>query len=45
MHGPIAPTELEPGVPGWLVLGHRELPEVTRDEECFSHDSRRWRPL
>ncbi len=44
-HGPVAPIELEPGVPGWLVLGYRELLEVTRNEECFSHDSRRWRAL
>ncbi|MGW0731777.1 cytochrome P450 [Streptomyces sp. NPDC002851] len=44
-HGPIAPIELEPGVPAWLVLGYRELLEVTRNEECFSHDSRRWRAL
>ncbi|OEV03147.1 cytochrome P450 [Streptomyces oceani] len=44
-HGPVAPIELEPGVPGWLVLGYRELLEVTRNEECFSHDSRYWRAL
>lgn len=44
-HGPIAPIELEPGVPAWLVIGYRELLEVTRNEECFSHDSRRWRAL
>ncbi|MEV5507858.1 cytochrome P450 [Streptomyces orinoci] len=44
-HGPVAPVELEPGVPAWLVLGYRELLEVTRNEECFSHDSRRWRAL
>ncbi len=45
VHGPLAPIELEPGVPGWLVIGYRELLEVTRNEECFSHDSRRWRAL
>lgn len=45
VHGPVAPIELEPGVPGWLVLGYRELLEVTRNEECFSHDSRHWRAL
>ncbi|WP_053161384.1 cytochrome P450 [Streptomyces caatingaensis] len=44
-HGPVAPVELEPGVPAWLVLGYREVLEVTRNEDCFSHDSRRWRAL
>ncbi|MER5782773.1 cytochrome P450 [Streptomyces mobaraensis] len=44
-HGPVVPVELEPGVPAWLVIGYRELLEVTRNEECFSHDSRRWRAL
>lgn len=44
-HGPVAPIELEPGVPAWLVLGYWELLEVTRNEEAFSHDSRRWRAL
>ncbi|MFF3337828.1 cytochrome P450 [Streptomyces flavidovirens] len=44
-HGPLAPIELEPGVPAWLVLGYQELLEITRNEECFSHDSRRWRAV
>ncbi|WP_256178182.1 cytochrome P450 [Kitasatospora aureofaciens] len=42
-YGPVAPIELEPGVEAWLVLGYAELLELTRNEELFSKDSRRWR--
>ncbi|MEV4560407.1 cytochrome P450 [Kitasatospora sp. NPDC049285] len=42
-HGPVAPIELEPGVEAWLVLGYPELLELTRNEQQFSKDSRRWR--
>ncbi|MFJ8039986.1 cytochrome P450 [Kitasatospora sp. NPDC096147] len=42
-HGPVAPIELEPGVEAWLVLGYPELLELTRNEQLFSKDSRRWR--
>ncbi|MFD7989000.1 cytochrome P450 [Kitasatospora indigofera] len=42
-HGPVAPIELEPGVEAWLVLGYPELLELTRQEQLFSKDSRRWR--
>ncbi|MDT3398309.1 cytochrome P450 [Streptomyces sp. B1866] len=44
-HGPVAPVAIAPGVEAWLVLGHRELLQLVRDEETFSHDPRRWRPL
>ncbi|MGW2402560.1 cytochrome P450 [Kitasatospora sp. NPDC001664] len=42
-YGPVAPIELEPGVEAWLVLGYPELLELTRNEQLFSKDSRRWR--
>jgi len=42
-HGAVAPIELEPGVEAWLVLGYPELLELTRNEQLFSKDSRRWR--
>ncbi|WP_371480145.1 cytochrome P450 [Kitasatospora sp. NBC_00315] len=42
-YGAVAPIELEPGVEAWLVLGYPELLELTRNEQLFSKDSRRWR--
>ncbi|MEU2161496.1 cytochrome P450 [Streptomyces sp. NPDC019208] len=44
-HGPVAPVTVAPGIEAWLVLGHRELLRLTRDEQDFSHDPRRWSPL
>ncbi|MET7637800.1 cytochrome P450 [Streptomyces sp. NPDC005438] len=44
-HGSVAPVELEPGIPAWLVLGYREVLEVTRNETVFSHDPRHWRAV
>lgn len=44
-HGPVAPVELEPGVPGWLVLGFDELRTLTEREPLFSRDARNWRDL
>ncbi|GGZ63259.1 cytochrome P450 [Streptomyces inusitatus] len=41
-HGPVAPVTIAPGVGAWLVIGHRELLRLTRDEQDFSHDPRRW---
>ncbi|MCQ4202438.1 cytochrome P450, partial [Streptomyces coelicoflavus] len=41
-HGPVAPVTIAPGVDAWLVLGHRELLRLTREEQDFSHDPRRW---
>lgn len=41
--GPLAPVDLEPGVPGWLVLGHREVGAVLRNELVYSRSSRAWR--
>lgn len=42
-HGPVAPVELEGGVPAWLVLGYRENMELTRTPTRFTRDSRTWR--
>ncbi|MER5884971.1 cytochrome P450 [Streptomyces sp. NPDC001941] len=41
-HGPVAPVTIAPGVSAWLVLGHRELLRLTREEQDFSHDPRHW---
>ncbi|SDM03743.1 cytochrome P450 [Streptomyces wuyuanensis] len=41
-HGPVAPVAVAPGIEAWLVLGHRELLRLARDEQDFSHDPRRW---
>ncbi|MDT0381786.1 cytochrome P450 [Streptomyces sp. DSM 42041] len=41
-HGPVAPIELPGGVPAWLVLGYRELHQVTSDPVLFSRDSALW---
>lgn len=41
-HGPVAPVLLEGDVAAWLVLGYRELLEVTSNSQLFARDSRRW---
>ncbi|MER5491319.1 cytochrome P450 [Streptomyces sp. NPDC002454] len=41
-HGPVAPVVLDDGVPAWLVLGYRELHQVTADAELFSRDPALW---
>jgi cytochrome P450 len=41
-HGPVAPVLLEGDVPGWLVLGYREVHQVTSNPQMFGRDSRRW---
>jgi cytochrome P450 len=41
-HGPLAPVELPGGVPAWLVLGYRELHQITSDPILFSRDSALW---
>ncbi len=43
--GPVAPVELEPGIPAWLVMGYREIRAMVRDEFHFSRDSNNWRLL
>ncbi|MBO8191642.1 cytochrome P450 [Streptomyces oryzae] len=41
-HGPLAPVVLPGDVPCWLVLGYRELHQVTSDPVLFSRDSGLW---
>ncbi|MET9669329.1 cytochrome P450 [Streptomyces sp. NPDC006475] len=42
-HGPVAPVLLHGDLPAWLVLGYREILEVTRSPARFTRDSRYWR--
>ncbi|MCX4524219.1 MULTISPECIES: cytochrome P450 [unclassified Streptomyces] len=41
-HGAVAPVVLDGDVPAWLVLGYRELHQVTGDPVLFSRDSALW---
>lgn len=41
-HGPLAPVTLLGDVPAWLVLGYRELHQVTADPALFTRDSSMW---
>ncbi|MFF4950821.1 cytochrome P450 [Streptomyces chattanoogensis] len=41
-HGTVAPVLLDGDIPGWFVLGYRELHQVTSNPELFARDSRRW---
>ncbi|MBF6370998.1 cytochrome P450, partial [Nocardia puris] len=41
-HGPVVPVELVGGIPAWLVIGYRELHQVTSDPELFPRDVGRW---
>ncbi|MGY2008359.1 cytochrome P450 [Nocardia gipuzkoensis] len=41
-HGPVVAVELPGGVPAWLVIGYRELHQVTSDPELFPRDVARW---
>lgn len=41
-YGPVAPVLLDGEIPGWLVLGYRELHLVTTNSQLFARDSRRW---
>jgi cytochrome P450 len=43
--GQVAPVFLVPGIPGWLVMGYREIRAMLRDELHFSRDSTHWRLL
>lgn len=40
--GEVAPVELEPGFNAWLVMGHKELCQVLRQERLFAKDPERW---
>ncbi|WP_299535316.1 cytochrome P450 [uncultured Streptomyces sp.] len=41
-HGPVAPVVLDGDIPAWLILGYRELHQVTNDPVLFSRDSELW---
>ncbi|KQX49810.1 MULTISPECIES: cytochrome P450 [unclassified Streptomyces] len=41
-HGAVAPVVLDGGIPAWLVVGYRELHQVTSDPVLFSRDSDLW---
>ncbi|MGW4277615.1 cytochrome P450 [Streptomyces seoulensis] len=41
-HGAVTPVLLDGGIPAWLVLGYRELHQVTGDPVLFSRDSELW---
>ncbi|MEU6818176.1 cytochrome P450 [Streptomyces sp. NPDC046860] len=41
-HGSVVPVELDGGIPAWLVVGYRELHQVTGDPVLFSRDSELW---
>ncbi|MEU6847592.1 cytochrome P450 [Streptomyces sp. NPDC046716] len=41
-HGSVAPVVLDGDIPAWLVVGYRELHQVTGDPALFSRDSDLW---
>lgn len=41
-HGAVVPVSLDGDIPAWLVLGYRELHQVTGDPVLFSRDSDLW---
>ncbi|MEV7085801.1 cytochrome P450 [Streptomyces sp. NPDC093085] len=41
-HGAVAPVLLDGDIPAWLILGYRELHQVTADPVLFSRDSEIW---
>lgn len=41
-HGAVTPVVLDGNIPAWLVLGYRELHQVTGDPVLFSRDSELW---
>ncbi|WP_329235509.1 cytochrome P450 [Streptomyces sp. NBC_01460] len=41
-YGPVVPVELPGGFPAWLVIGYRELHQVTSEGELFPRDVGLW---
>jgi len=41
-HGPVVSVELPGGIPAWLVIGYREVHQVTSDGELFPRDVACW---
>jgi cytochrome P450 len=40
--GPVAPIYLHSDIPAWLVLGYRELHQLSSDSQLFARNARRW---
>ncbi|MFJ6697197.1 cytochrome P450 [Streptomyces sp. NPDC091272] len=41
-HGPVVPVTLAGSIPAWLVIGYRELHQITGDAGLFTRDSSLW---
>ncbi|WP_328535780.1 cytochrome P450 [Streptomyces sp. NBC_00344] len=41
-HGPVVPVELPGGFPAWLVIGYREVHQVTSNPELYPRDVGLW---
>ncbi|MEV0247002.1 cytochrome P450 [Nocardia sp. NPDC050712] len=41
-HGPVVAVELPGGFPAWLIVGYRELHQVTSDPDLFPRDVGLW---
>jgi cytochrome P450 len=41
-HGPVVPVRLPGGFPAWLVIGYRELHQVSSDPDLFPRDVGLW---
>jgi len=41
-HGPVVAVELAGGIPAWLVIGYRELHQVTSDPDLFPRNVALW---
>ncbi|MGF6886831.1 cytochrome P450 [Nocardia sp. GAS34] len=41
-HGPVVAVELPGGIPAWLVIGYRELHQVTSDPNLFPRNVALW---
>ncbi|MQY11405.1 Polyketide biosynthesis cytochrome P450 PksS [Streptomyces sp. RB5] len=41
-HGSVVPVEMYGGFPAWLVIGYRELHQITSDPDLFSRDRGLW---
>lgn len=41
-HGPVVSVELPGGIPAWLVIGYREMHQITNSPELFPRDVSLW---
>jgi cytochrome P450 len=44
-YGPVAPVELDRGVPAWLVMGYEEITSVVNAPDLFARHPKHWREL